>query len=76
MAEKTIDQLRKEFEGCISEIGANKTLITKDDYNEGWNAASDNAIRLFGHTLTAVGFSKISKTVDCGFELRLSSTES
>ncbi len=45
MADKTIDQLRTEFEGCITEIGANKTLGAIDDYNKGWNDASDSAIR-------------------------------
>ncbi len=45
MNEKIMDQLRNEFEGCISEIGANKTIAAKDDYNKGWNDASDNAIR-------------------------------
>lgn len=34
-----------EFEGCITEIGANKTLMSNDSFNEGWNAGSDNAIR-------------------------------
>lgn len=37
--------IRKEFEGCITEIGANKTLAANDDYNKGWNDASDHAIR-------------------------------
>src|ERR1700722_10230245 len=35
-------KIRKEFEGAITEIGANRTLVAKDDYNKGWNDASDN----------------------------------
>jgi hypothetical protein len=59
MAEKTIEQLRKEFEGCISEIGANKTLVTKDEYNRGWNDASDNAIRFIRRYITGNGLFQI-----------------
>jgi hypothetical protein len=33
-----------EFEGSITEIEANKSMVTWDDYNKGWNAGSDAAI--------------------------------
>ncbi len=41
----TKEAIRKEFEGAITEIGANMTLAAKDDYNKGWNDASRNAIK-------------------------------
>lgn len=44
MSKELMEQLRKEFEGCITEIGANKSLSAVDDYNKGWNDASDHAI--------------------------------
>lgn len=50
-----LDVLRKEFEGCITEIGANKTLTAKDDYNKGWNAASDNAIKFIRRYIKGEG---------------------
>jgi hypothetical protein len=40
-----IDRIREEFEGAITEIKANKTLRAKDEYNQGWNDASDNAAK-------------------------------
>lgn len=33
------------LEGIRTEIGANRTLVPKDDYNKGWNDAMNEAIR-------------------------------
>jgi len=43
--EQEIREVRKQFDGAISEIVANKTISPKDDYNRGWNAGSDNAVK-------------------------------
>lgn len=38
--------VRKEFDGAVTEILANQTLVAKDDYNKGWNDASRAAARV------------------------------
>lgn len=38
------NKIRAEFYGAITEIGANKTLVPGDLYNEGWNAGADMAM--------------------------------
>ena len=47
--------IRKQFEGCITEIGANKTLTRLDEYNRGWNDASDNAIKFIRRYIKGEG---------------------
>jgi hypothetical protein len=51
--------VRKEFEGCITEIGANKTLCAKDDFNKGWNDAADSAIRFIRRYIKREGLFQI-----------------
>lgn len=47
--------IRKEFEGCITEIGANKTMALLDEYNKGWNDASDHAIKFIRRYIKGEG---------------------
>lgn len=42
---KTAKKIREEFKGAVTEIGANKTLGVGNDYNKGWNAGADMAIK-------------------------------
>lgn len=52
---KTAVAIRKEFEGAVTEIGANKTLGPKDAFNEGFNAGADMAIRMIQHYIAGEG---------------------
>lgn len=36
--------IRKEFEGAVTEIGANKVLSPKNDEDRAWNDSADMAI--------------------------------
>jgi hypothetical protein len=49
------EKVRKEFEGCITEIGANRTLAAKDEFNKGWNAASANAMKFIRNYIDGKG---------------------
>ena len=42
---KTAMAIRKEFEGAITEIGANKVLCPKDEVGKMWNESADFAIK-------------------------------
>lgn len=42
---KTAVEVRKEFEGAVTESLANKTLNPRDAYNEGFNAGVDEAVK-------------------------------
>lgn len=52
---KTAAAIRKEFDGAINEIGANKTLNPRDPYNEGWNAGADMAIKFIQRYIKGEG---------------------
>lgn len=47
--------IRKEFDGAITEIGANKTASPRDPYNEGWNAGADMAINFIQRYIKGEG---------------------
>lgn len=48
-------RIRAEFKGCIAEIGANKRLSAPDSYNQGWNDASDAAMRFIQKYIAGKG---------------------
>lgn len=50
---------RDEFKGAVAEMGANRTLTAKDDYNKGWNAGISEAIRFVGSYIAGVGLFQI-----------------
>jgi hypothetical protein len=59
MSEPNAETIYKEFEGAITEISANKTLNPKDDFNRGFNAGCDEAIKFIRHYIAKEGLFQI-----------------
>jgi hypothetical protein len=53
---------RIEFEGCIAELDATRSLMTASDYNKGWNDATDHAIRFISKYMNEEGLFQTKKT--------------
>lgn len=49
------DETKKALEGARAEIIANKTLRPRDDYNKGFNAGIDEAIKFLNHYVKGEG---------------------
>jgi hypothetical protein len=55
MAMAITKEMRIILEGLRTEVGANRTLVAKDDYNRGFNAGIDEAIKFINRYLAGEG---------------------
>lgn len=53
--EVLVKSIRDEFKGAIIEIGANRTLGPKDDYNKGFNEGMNEAMAIIGRYIRGEG---------------------